>query len=91
MIWNYRLVRKKREGVFLYDVHEVYYNDDGTPCNMSTGPATFGSNNMDKDDEAAKKEVLDSLMLAYRTITRHDIFVEPAEWGKSNKESDDDP
>lgn len=38
MSWNYRAIEKEYKGEKYYEIHEVYYNDNGTIYAMSENP-----------------------------------------------------
>lgn len=38
MSWNYRVIRHVKNNEEFYHVHEVYYDDNGTPTMVSTEP-----------------------------------------------------
>lgn len=45
MSWNYRVVRRRHEyggkDVYTFGIHEVYYNDEGKPRNLTVDPVTL--------------------------------------------------
>lgn len=46
MTWNYRIIKKKTEGFdeVYYEMHEVYYNDDGSIYALTENPiAPYGA------------------------------------------------
>ena len=38
MTWNYRLVKRTHGDDVLYAIHEVYYDDHGTPESITESP-----------------------------------------------------
>lgn len=72
MTWHYRLVKYADGSGF--GVHEVYYNDDGTPKAMSKKPTDFVGETVE--------EVNRLLMLANADVKRCGVFEEPPEWAK---------
>lgn len=68
MTWNYRVVRRKYpDGEVLYQMHEVYYDNDGNPDGVSACPVDVTSDAgvdgikwvLTSMQEAAEKPVLD--------------------------------
>ncbi len=88
MSWNYRLVRHV-DGT--YGVHEVYYDNDGTPNGMSMDSVRLGSFDYDEvyDVESEgtdpKETMLEELEMI-RAGLEKDIFVEPAHWSHGEDE-----
>ncbi len=74
MSWNYRLVKHPSPvlGKFYYAVHEVYYNEDGSPKAMSTDSVSFGAE--------TPEEVIQSLEMALNDAKQRPIFEPPSHW-----------
>lgn len=71
MSWNYRVVKHINDKEELFQIHEVYYNDDGNPEMITeTGSSPFGENIQDLSHtmihmlSALTKPVLDAKMFA---------------------------
>ena len=47
MSWNYRLLAKEYKGDVYYQIHEVYYDDNGKPNGYTANPITIGSNDIE--------------------------------------------
>ena len=37
MTWNYRIMRHRQEQAEWFAIHEVYYNEQGTPVSVTQG------------------------------------------------------
>lgn len=81
MTWNYRLVRKvapECEGGVWYDLHEVFYDDNGSPHGMTEKPIDFGGE--------TQEEVIQALEMALKDARAHGPFDPPAKWlGKGRR------
>jgi hypothetical protein len=47
MGWNYRILAHKHNNDIYFQIHEVYYNDQGIPNGYTKNPCTIGSDNID--------------------------------------------
>ena len=47
MSWNYRVVKTTVDGEDSYGIHEVYYDDGGTPHMYSESPCSVFSESLD--------------------------------------------
>ena len=89
MKWNYRLVKTiiEEEGLDRpytnYEIHEVYYDDDGNPDGMTTNPVSAHCiEDARFTDEECKEEIIDWLWKTYgKQLLRHSIKGLP-EWYK---------
>jgi hypothetical protein len=65
MGWNHRILATERNGEVYFQVHEVYYNDDGIPERYTLNPISVGCETINgirwtinKMAESVKKPVL---------------------------------
>ena len=77
MTWNYRIV-KYRDGSG-FGLHEVYYDGQGEPENMTAEPADFVV-----DAEEGPDGIVRSLRMALVDAKRRGILDEPKEWPGMN-------
>ena len=42
MTWNHRLVHQRRDGTDFFGIHEVFYDEDGRPVNVTVDPMDVG-------------------------------------------------
>jgi len=89
MTWNYRLVKtpraKKEDDIFLYNIHEVYYNNKGEATAMTVEPVS--PNNIDEtDDKEARESIIRDLKMMLHDVEKHPIFIPPkdGEWAKDD-------
>ena len=48
MTWNHRVIKRKYEtGEEYFAIHEVYYDDDGKPTQVTALPVSIFEDNMD--------------------------------------------
>lgn len=47
MTWNHRILASEHKGEVYYQIHEVYYNDNGTPNSYTKNPITIGSDDIE--------------------------------------------
>ena len=86
MTWNYRIVKTEKDfggkKLYLYNIHEVYYDYTGEPSGMTEDPVTFSSDldPGEEDDESRVKDIIESLKLALKDIKKYPIFIPPKEW-----------
>jgi hypothetical protein len=68
MTWNNRIIRHKGEIKDWYAVHEVYYNDDGSPALITEEPIDITGETV--------KELVSSLIFMLRDVCkyRHNIL-----------------
>jgi hypothetical protein len=59
MTWNYRIVRRSRDGHAWFALHEVYYHPDGRPQAITVDPAQFVA-----DVEEGHEGIIRALQLA---------------------------
>lgn len=71
MTWNYRMVRYPNGQGF--GLHEVYYEDDGSPLGMTSDPCGFTAD--------SPGEMLTSLNQARDDAYMLEVFDPPEEWG----------
>lgn len=73
--WNYRIVRTRETRTPVaggeyeqesYALHEVYYDDDGSPIRMTAEPTTFGGE--------TREEMVEALALALHDAIRRPIL-----------------
>ena len=61
MSWNYRvLANEYKEGKIYFQVHEVYYNEDGVPDGYTENPITIGG-----EDTESVGWTIDKIMEGY--------------------------
>jgi len=78
MSWDYRVVRYANGSG--YGLHEVYYDEEGIPVNMTKDPVGFyGETN---------NELLKTLLMAVRNVIETPILEEPPEWSKKGETFD---
>lgn len=41
MNWNYRVIKFNRDGEEVYEIHEVYYNDEQVPIAYTENPVAL--------------------------------------------------
>jgi hypothetical protein len=46
MTWNYRILAHKYDTEWYFQVHEVYYNEQGTPVSYALAGTTIGSESL---------------------------------------------
>lgn len=49
MSWNYRIVRRETKDGPVWELHEVYYEENGTPKYRTQQPVGFGSDDGPED------------------------------------------
>lgn len=48
MTWNYRVIHSVEQGEDWYAIHEVYYDAEGTPKDMTVEPVAVGGGTLDE-------------------------------------------
>ena len=61
MSWNYRLVKCTQGDLVLYNIHEVYYDDHGTPKSITELPVSV--------IEQSKDDIMTTLRHMERALT----------------------
>jgi hypothetical protein len=61
MTWDYRLVKRTYRGEVLYGLHEVYYDDQGTPESITEDPVGVA--------EQSKGDIMTTLRHMERALT----------------------
>ena len=61
MSWNYRLVKCTQGDLVLYGIHEVYYDDHGTPKSITELPVSV--------IEQSKDDIMTTLRHMERALT----------------------
>ena len=61
MTWNYRLVKSTQGDLVLYSIHEVYYDDHGTPKSITELPVSV--------IEQSKGDIMTTLRNMERALT----------------------
>lgn len=47
MSWNHRILARKHKGEVYYQIHEVYYDDNGKPNSYTANPITISSDDIE--------------------------------------------
>lgn len=68
MTWNYRIIRRK-DGSF--GLHEVYYDEAGTPHSMTVDPVGFAA-----DADEGEQGIIASLEIALRDARSRPVLDE---------------
>ena len=91
MAWNYRLVKTIIEEERLdrpytnYEIHEVYYDDDGNPDGMTTNPVSAHCiEDARFTDEECKEDIIAQLEMMLADMKKHPVFIPPEEWMKDD-------
>ena len=76
MSWDYRVFKKKIGNGFVYEVHEVYYNLDGTIRSWTENPINpaGGTSEELKKDFAQQLLAFDSSVLDYDALNLQTKF-----------------
>ena len=61
MTWDYRLVKSTQGDLVLYSIHEVYYDDHGTPKSITELPVSV--------IEQSKDDIMTTLRHMERALT----------------------
>lgn len=90
-MWDYRIVKKEKfdgqKKYYVYDIHEVYYNESGEICGMTEDPATFTQDTLFDDettDEDIKLDMITQFERLLYTLKESPILPEPKK-GKYGK------
>jgi hypothetical protein len=46
MGWNHRVLAHEHKGEIYFDIHEVYYDDNGTPNGYTENPVSVGGESL---------------------------------------------
>ena len=73
MTWNYRIIKYPDENG--YGLHEVYYNEDGSPDTMTKDPIDFVC-----ESEEGPEGIIRDLEMALADAKKSPVFDPPKEW-----------